>query len=256
MKTAQAAQDRAAGGIRCCARHCFVIVLCALLAACSTPRFDISRGQKVHLTVVKDQYAGGDIQISNAALKGDAGKGAGGGAATGAVLGLGCGFFFIICSPVFALAGTIAGGAAGAAVGDANGWPQERREKLRARLGEFQRTHDSVAMFHAAMRDRAGAYWIVGDDPSAIAVRIEVSDLIVHAARDERAAVGTEIWLVVETPEDRRNKISRLSKKVRFTGPFLHSGAWIEAPDETVAGNIQSLYVQFADKILSDLGAY
>jgi len=256
LKTDSSAQGRTTGEFRFCTFRPGLVLLCVLLAACSTPRVNVPRGQEVQFSVIKSKQFNDRIQVSNKNLGRRAGTGAGGGGLVGGALGFLCGPFAGFCVPVLAGYGALAGGATGVIVGAAESWPTERVEQLRARLTRFQQAHDPFANLQPALLDRANANWKVGDNPSAISVAIEVQQVFILTMPDERGALAARMLLMVETPEDRQRGVKPPPRELDFVGSPITSRAWIEAPDEVFAGNFRTFHTQLTDAVLAELGGY
>lgn len=244
--------------LRLCVRPCNVgaLALCVLLAACSTPRLDIPRGQELQFSVTWSPDVGERIQISNKTLGHDAKVGAKSGGLAGAAVGLSCGPYALFCVPVAGLAGMLVGGVAGWGVGAVESWPGDRVEQLQARLARFQQTHDPAKAWQSALRDRVATIWKVSANPSSISVEIELRELAIHTMRDERGALAALVQLTVVTPEDRLRGNITLTRQFSYVGSFLSSRAWIEAPDEVLDNNFRVAFQYLTDSVLSELGGY
>lgn len=232
------------------------LILCMLLAACSTTRLDIPRGQEIQFTVSRSAALGEGIRISNKTLGHDARVGASGGGLVGMAAGLSCGPYAFFCMPVTGLAGMLVGGIAGWGVGAIESWPNERVEQLQARFVRYQATHDLANTFQSTLQESMNARWKVGANPAAISVEVELHELAIHTMREERGALAALVQLTVVTPEDRGRGAITLTQQFRYAGSFLSSRAWIDAPDDVLANNFRVAFQYLTDSVLSELGAY
>jgi hypothetical protein len=131
----------------------------------------------------------GNEKVGGDALVGTAG-GAAVGFGAGFISGLACGPFFVICAPVFALAGTgvgaVVGGVAGGVHGAVTSLPKEQAEQFNILLNRTFSDHDLASQLKLAFGDIADPVYSVVEQDSQIRVVLVIKKLLFEQhAKDE-----------------------------------------------------------------------
>ena len=113
-----------------------------LLVACSNaPKINLLQyGDQVAIRSQVNEQPNTPFEIRSLAVGGDAKTGAGSGALAGAALGLTCGPYAVICSPLAAVTGAIVGGVGGAAVGAVRGLDSEQITTIKNKMASYLET--------------------------------------------------------------------------------------------------------------------
>jgi len=238
-----------------------VILLLNLLCGCTTTQITpIRRGEPVAIVFTQNQQDAGVIDIRNEDLgsntKTGAGTGATGGAVAGAIAGLSCGPFFIICSPVYAVAGAIVGTVAGAGVGAGVGFTgelsSEKAAQLRDRVMRVQQSHSLPAELQKNVNDRAQKYWKLGTDQSAALVTIELQDLQLSSSRDEQISCTVLVLVSVQRGVAKDSKTTE-QKMYQYAAPTSNMSVWLDESSDFIDTLLTSASQQIAAQIVSDL---
>ncbi|MDD2733579.1 MAG: hypothetical protein PHF56_06525 [Desulfuromonadaceae bacterium] len=232
-----------------------------LLIGCATPRLKpIRRGEPLSIVFTRSPQADGVIDIRNEDLgsntKTGAGTGATGGAVAGAVAGLSCGPFFIICSPIYALAGAIVGTVAGAGVGAGVGITGElssgKSAQLLDRVMRVQQSHSLPAELQKNVNDRAQKYWKLGTGQSAALVTIELQDLLLSSMRDEQINCTVRVLVSVQRGVAKDVKTTE-QKMYQYVAPTSSLSIWLDESNDFIDTLLTSASQQIAAQIVSDL---
>ncbi len=176
------------------------------------------------------------------------GAGAGGGALMGAAAGLECGPFFVICSPIAAVAGAIGGAVIAGTAEAVTTLPDGQGETLNTVTDDVLNRFDPAGALRAAAEDavRARGKHVARINAEAtLSIEINTLDWVIGSGNTvrPRAAVSATIrW-----PE------GVITKNYSRDGARLTVAEWVADSGVPIEHGLRALFGELAERILRDL---
>ncbi len=186
---------------------------------------------------------GGSVGLATAA-------GAGGGALYGAAAGFSCGPFFIICSPVGAIAGAIGGAVVVGTAEAVTTLPDGQGETLNAVTDDVLGRFDIADAMRTVAEDAArarGKRIARTDDGGTLSIELNTLDWVIgsgNTVRPRAVVLATMRW-----PD------GVVSRNYSHDGLRLPVREWVADSGAPIERGLEALFAELAEQIMTDLDA-
>lgn len=231
-----------------------ILLSAFLLWGCATaPSLrPIPAGEEVTISVVASPKYPGMVDVYHTALSDGLSTGIGSGFLAGGLWGLSCGPWAALCIPLGAAGGLVVGGAAGAAVGFTGVLPQEKIDRIKARLARLEQSAPLLVHLKRNLEDRAQKHWTLNSEPAPTLVSVELQELKVYATRDEQLRFVVRV--VVSQRDVASNREPGRNQKVyEYATPFGSINAWLDEQSDLLDISFASASQQLAAQVIADL---
>lgn len=188
------------------------------------------------------------------------GKGAAGGAAAGFQIGIACGPFIIICSPVLALAGAgvgaVFGGIGGSIVGAIKGLPKDKADAFEGIIAATMDDNDPSRSLRDAFVAQGGHLWAIADrdaahETSDVSVTIELGGFSLQQFKGDRLALRMRTTMVVRYGPRRADRTRTFL--FDYESRTRHIDEWIDDEDPVFQQEIEDAYSTATSEMIAAL---
>lgn len=178
------------------------------------------------------------------------GAGAGGGALYGAAAGFSCGPFFIICSPIGAIAGAIGGAVVLGTVEAVTTLPDGQGETLNTVTDDLLDRFDPANALRAAAEDAArahGKHVTRSDGEAMLSIELNALDWIIGSGNTVRPRAAVSV--TIRWPE------GVISRNYMRDGARLTVSEWAADFGVPIERGLEALFSELAEQIMTDFDA-
>lgn len=230
-------------------------VALAALAGCATgPSVALAPHDSVHIVVSHAPGWPVTVRVLNESTGNSSREalvGAGAGALAGGAWGLACGPLAVLCVPLGAVAGADVGLLAGLAVGTTAALPDEKADRLRARVDAALRSDDFRRRLAAEVTANASEHWSVAAGAPTVTVDVELRDFALASTRDERIRCRVAVAVAVHPPGQKSPP--RAWRVHEFVGPYGSLSDWLDDSQGLAEATLAAAGRDLAARIVAGL---
>lgn len=221
-----------------------------VIACSTTPHLNvINDGDSVTILSPNDALNDNTLNIHNQAIGKGAAMGGATGALGGAIYGLTCGPFFIICSPIGALAGAVVGIGTGAVVGTTQSLDTEQAAQAHTKISDYLQKNNPQGELLARVIIRAENLWQIKPPPAERTLVVQFDSVGLRTKNDADVVLVLQATVTVHFP-DRTGKQQARIQKFEYEGSPTYIDSWLDNKEEFLQLRFNDAYQTLAENIV------